>query len=119
MSEMPATVHGLFSSSAKRWPERPLINVLAETAAIYAIPAGEVTYAVARERVDHLSAEFAKAGFEAGQRVMLLLENRPDFFFYWLALNALGLSVVPVNPDLRAAELEYMIENAAAGPRSN
>ncbi len=112
MSEMPATVHDLFSASATRWPERALLNVLPETAAIYAIPAGEVTYAAAQERIEHLSSEFAKAGFEAGQRVMLLLENRPDFFLYWLALNALGLSVVPVNPDLRAAELEYMIENA-------
>lgn len=40
---------------------------------------------------------------------MVLVENRPDYFIWWLALNALGLSVVPVNPDLRAAELAYMV----------
>ena len=37
-----------------------------------------------------------------------LLENRPAFFLHWFALNALGVSVVPINPDLRAAELEYL-----------
>ncbi|MCB1292912.1 MAG: AMP-binding protein, partial [Mycobacterium sp.] len=39
-------------------------------------------------------------------------ENRPDFFLIWLALNRLGASAVPINPDLRAAELEYLIGHA-------
>jgi acyl-CoA synthetase (AMP-forming)/AMP-acid ligase II len=38
-----------------------------------------------------------------------MLENRPAMFFHWLALNALGVSVVPINPDWRSAELEYLI----------
>ncbi len=62
----------------------------------------------------------------AGQRVGLLLENRPAFFEHWFALNALGVSVVPINPDLRAGELEYLIVafrddrggRAAAAPRA-
>jgi acyl-CoA synthetase (AMP-forming)/AMP-acid ligase II len=29
-----------------------------------------------------------------------LLENRPQFFVWLLALNRIGASVVPVNPDL-------------------
>ena len=37
------------------------------------------------------------------------MENRPGFFLHWFALNALGVSLVPVNPDMRAAELEYLI----------
>jgi acyl-CoA synthetase (AMP-forming)/AMP-acid ligase II len=39
---------------------------------------------------------------------MLLLENRPQFFVWLLALNRIGASVVPVNPDLRHSELTYM-----------
>ena len=45
-------------------------------------------------------------------RVALLLENRPDYFLFWLALNRLRASVVPINPDLRASELEYLIGHA-------
>jgi acyl-CoA synthetase (AMP-forming)/AMP-acid ligase II len=37
-----------------------------------------------------------------------LLENRPEFFVWLLALNRIGASVVPVNPDLRHSELTYM-----------
>jgi acyl-CoA synthetase (AMP-forming)/AMP-acid ligase II len=43
---------------------------------------------------------------------MLLLENRPQFFLWLLALNRIGAAVVPVNPDLRQAELTYMIGHA-------
>ena len=44
-----------------------------------------------------------------GHRVGILMENRPGFFLHWFALNALGVSLVPINPDMRAAELEYLI----------
>ena len=46
------------------------------------------------------------AGYGHGHRVGLLLENRPAFLFHWFALNALGVSVVPINADMRSAELE-------------
>ena len=39
----------------------------------------------------------------------MLLENRPAFFTHWLALNALGVSIVPIHSDLRAAELTYLV----------
>jgi len=42
-------------------------------------------------------------------RVAVLLENRPEFFAIFVALNRLGVSIVPVNPELRAAELAYLI----------
>lgn len=109
---MPAitapTVHAAFSATAARVPERPFLNVLPETAAVYGIPAGEITYADAAARVEALRARLSAAGLGAGHRLMLLMENRPEFFLWFLAANALGASVVPVNPDLRAAELDYM-----------
>ncbi|MGB7318968.1 MAG: AMP-binding protein [Planktotalea sp.] len=106
------TVYGAFTDSASRWPERPFLNVLPETAQIYGIEAGEITYGEAQARIASYRAEIEKAGYRKGQRVMLLLENRPDYFLWWLAFNALGLSVVPINPDLREAELAYMIDHA-------
>lgn len=102
------TVHGAFAAAVRRWPERPFLNVLPETAAVYGIAAGEITYAQAAAEVAALRDRLAGAGLTAGHRVMLLLENRPAHFLWWLAANALGASVVPVNPDLRAAELDYM-----------
>ena len=106
------TVYGAFCDSAARWPTRPFLNVLPETAAIYGISEGELSYAEALAQVNAYASEISAAGYLKGQRVMLLLENRSAYFLLWLALNAKGLSVVPVNPDLRAAELAYMIAHA-------
>jgi len=104
-----ASVHGAFAATAARCPDRPFLNVLPETAAVYGIAPGETSYAQAAAEVERLRAALAQAGLTAGHRLMLLMENRPGFFLWWLAANALGASVVPVNPDLRAGELEYMI----------
>ncbi|TPQ44895.1 ATP-dependent acyl-CoA ligase [Prosthecomicrobium hirschii] len=105
----PQTVHAAFRQAAARWPERPFLAVLPETAERYGIEAGEITYAAAAETVERLSVGWAKAGFGRGHRVALLTENRPSYFLTWFALNRLGISVVPINPDLRSAELEYLI----------
>jgi len=110
--ETVPSVHDAFRETAARFPDRPMLAVTAETARIYGIDAGEISYADAAREVDRLAAEYVAAGAEAGQRVMLLLENRPAFFLHFLALNALGLSIVPVNPDLRAGELEYLARHA-------
>ncbi len=107
-----ATVYDYFVTAHDRWPDRPMLNVLPETANAYAIPSGEMTYAEAMRRVSDHATRFQQAGIGEGMRVALLLENRPDYFLIWLALNSLRASVVPINPDLRASELEYLIGHA-------
>lgn len=86
-----------------------MLCVLAETAEIYGIPAGELSYREAARHIEILRDAYQRAGYGHGHRAGLLLENRPDFFLHWYALNSLGVSVVPINGDLRAAELEYLI----------
>ena len=63
----------------------------------------------AQREVERLRAAYAAAGYGHGHRVGLLLENRPAFLFHWFALNALGVSVVPINAEMRSAELAYLI----------
>src|SRR6201988_3301326 len=64
------------------------------------------------DRVKRWRTAFAAHGYGEGQRVGLLLQNRPVFIELWFALNALGVSVVPINPDLRISELEYIIAHS-------
>ena len=59
-----------------------------------------------------LRRAIAAAGYGHGACVALLLENRPDFFWHWLALNALGVSIMPINPDLRVDDLAYQLSVA-------
>ncbi|MCR9134780.1 MAG: AMP-binding protein [Alphaproteobacteria bacterium] len=103
------TVFDAFAKTAHRFPDRPMLNVLPSTANVYGISSGEMTYADALARVDELTGMLTDAGYGTGMRVGLLLENRPEFFLLWLALNRIGASAVPINPDLRLAELTFLI----------
>ncbi len=111
-SKQDGSVYGRFAAAAGRWPQRPFLNVLPETAKAYGISSGELTYDDALAEIDRLREAYFAAGYKSGARVMLLLENRPEYVLHWFALNALGLSVVPVNPDLQAAELDYLSGHA-------
>ncbi|WP_198961006.1 ATP-dependent acyl-CoA ligase [Bradyrhizobium sp. UFLA03-84] len=106
------TVYARFRETALRRGEASFLNVLPETAGIYGIAAGEISYETMLGRVERWRAAFADRGYGAGHRVGLLLQNRPIFIELWFALNALGVSVVPINPDLRVSELEYIIAHS-------
>ncbi len=106
------TVYQRFRNAASQWGDAPFLHVLEETADIYGIEAGDISYGEMLALVESSAAEFNSRGYAQGMRVGLLLENRPVFLQLWLALNSLGVSVVPINPDLRIAELEYLIEHS-------
>ncbi len=110
--QVTGSVFEALADAAARWPARPLLDVLPETAAAYGIAAGETGYAAALARVDLLTAGYAASGYGRGHRVGLLLENRPSFLWHWLALNRLGAAIVPINPDLRAGELAYVVAHS-------
>jgi acyl-CoA synthetase (AMP-forming)/AMP-acid ligase II len=103
-----ATVFEAFRASAGRYAGHSFLEILPETAQIYSVPAGTLTYDDALAEVERLAAIYRRAGYGHGHRAGLLLENRPAFFLHWLALNALGVSAVPINAEMRSAELEYL-----------
>lgn len=106
------TVYKRFAEVANRRNEAPFLYLLPETASAYGIEPGEISYAAMAARIDVWVQRFREQGYGAGQRVGLLLENRPQFLEIWLALNSLGASIVPINPDLRVTELEYLAEHS-------
>jgi acyl-CoA synthetase (AMP-forming)/AMP-acid ligase II len=107
--DAPATVFAAFARAAARHGEKPFLAVLPETAEVYGLAAGEISYGDAFATIGALTGAYRAKGYGAGHRVGILLENRPAFFLHWFALNALGVSLVPINPDMRVAELEYLI----------
>jgi acyl-CoA synthetase (AMP-forming)/AMP-acid ligase II len=109
MSAVKGTVYEAFRMTALRYPENDFLCILPQTAARYGIGARSYSYADAAPEVETLERKYRAAGVGPAHRVGLMLENRPAFFFHWLALNALGASVVPLNPEWRRAELEYLV----------
>lgn len=106
---MAQTVFASFADAAARHAARPFLQILPETAGYYGIAAHTLSYGDALHEVERLAAIYRAAGYGHGHRAGLMLENRPAFFLHWLALNALGVSVVPINTDMRAAELNYLL----------
>ena len=109
------TVYQAFRRCVDASAASEFLCILPETAAHYGIEARTYSYAEAAREVEVLSGRYRAAGFGHGHRAGLMLENRPAFFFHWLALNALGVSVVPINPEWRSAELEYLIDHSEIG----
>ncbi|QNK72893.1 AMP-binding protein [Variovorax sp. PAMC28562] len=110
-----STVHDVFSATAARTPGAEFLFTESVTAAAYGIAAGAIRWSDAAAEVARMRTAYAAAGYGHGHRIGLLLENRPAFLFHWFALNALGASVVPINADMRSAELSYLIGHSEIG----
>ena len=109
---MNTTVFACLADTATQFGARPFLHLVSDTAARYGVAAGSITYAEALTHIAAASGWYTSIGVRSGQRVALGLDNRPQFFFHWLALNALGVSVVPLNPQWQSAELEYVLDHA-------
>src|SRR5205807_5995549 len=103
-----------FAATAARRPDAPFLLAPASAGLPYAPEGFKIEYGAFKTEVDRLRAEYGVAGYGRGARVALLLENRPIFFLHWLALNALGVSIVPINPDLRPDELSFQMDLSKA-----
>ncbi|MCB0639074.1 MAG: AMP-binding protein, partial [Lewinella sp.] len=107
------TPHLAFSEIVVSKPDQVFMMAPACAELPWAPEGFSITYGDAAVRVETLSKAFSDAGYGRGSRVGLLLENRPDFVLYWLALNAIGASIAPLNGDMRPAELEHQLTTAA------
>ena len=111
---MTATVFDVFSQTARSASQHPFLCAPPAPGRAYHPDGIEFTYEQTLEASLALREIYGSAGYGHGHRVALLLENRPEFFFHFLALNALGASIVPVNPDYRHDELLYLLEHSEA-----
>ena len=111
---MPATVYEKLLQSAGRYPDNDLLVFPGWLRERWQLPQASWSYRETAAIVERLAARYREAGYGHGHRVALLLENRPAHFFHWLALNSLGVSKVPLNPDYRMEEARYVLEHSEA-----
>ncbi|HTY77576.1 MAG TPA: AMP-binding protein [Candidatus Bathyarchaeia archaeon] len=111
---MSETVFEAFSRTAREAPDHAFLCAPPAAGRAYHPDGIEFTYRQTEDAALALREIYQAAGYGHGHRVALLMENRPEFFFHFLALNALGVSIVPVNPDYRHDELHYLMEHSEA-----
>lgn len=107
-----ATVFELFSKAARQFADRPFLHAPPETAKIYELSQVDWSYGEAKIAVEDLASLYASIGAGEGHRIGLALENQPEFFLHFLALNSLGAAIVPLNCAMQRDELPYQIEHS-------
>lgn len=108
------TAYEAFSEAARLHPDLPFLCVPARDGRAYHPDGFEISYGDALAEVQTRLDRLRAAGFGAGHRVALMLDNRPDHIFTQLALYALQATQVPVNPDYLDHELTYLLEHSEA-----
>ena len=100
----PASVWALFAASVARTPDAE------------AVVCGDVrlSYAQLDAAAARLAAGFAAQGLQAGERVVLFIDNRPEFITVWLALQRLGVITVPVGTREQRPGLAYITRQCGA-----
>ncbi|MEO2182272.1 MAG: AMP-binding protein [bacterium] len=103
------TVYQVLRESVSKHASRPFLHIPAVASKSYADEAIDYSYQEMADLVEAQKQIYSAAGYGLGHRVALVLDNRGQFFVHWFALNALGVSVVPVNSEMTTDEIAYLL----------
>ena len=104
----PGSLHDLFAQARARAGH---LDFVAESAC----SGGQTwTYEQMGAAVDALAQAYERQGWGQGHRVALAVGNHPRHFAHLLALNRLGASIVPLNPDHRGGEIRHALRLSRA-----
>jgi acyl-CoA synthetase (AMP-forming)/AMP-acid ligase II len=106
------TVYRAFKAIAEASPASACVAVPPRVGRAYDAAGLETTYGEVLQTVDTLGREYVAKGYGHGHRVALSLENRPTFVYHWLALNGIGASVIPINPDYKTHDLHFLLSHS-------
>ncbi len=98
--------------SAQRFPDNEALHIPLQACADYSPEPVSLTYRELDRAINEATTLWQGTGI-AG-RVALVCENRAEFLIHWLALNALGLSVIPINHEMPDQEIPYYLEHGEA-----
>ena len=98
----PSTTFGDFKASVSRRPDAPAVHYFDHT-----ISYGEIDAAS-----DSFSAALFRLGLQKGDRILVVLQNVPEFLITTYAAWKIGAIVVPLNPMYKAKELSYYFKDA-------
>jgi len=73
-----------------------------------------VTYAQLVTRVRHVASGLIRAGFKAGDRIALLMENRPEWAVIDYAILSIGAVTVPLYCSYRPQDMSYVLNDSGA-----
>lgn len=76
-------------------------------------PEGDYSYGQLCHEALRAADQLARLGVTRGDRVMVATPSVPEFVLFYFAIQSLGATIIPVNPVSAAAEVAYIIDDAA------
>jgi len=73
-----------------------------------------VTYAQLVTRIRHVASGLIRAGFKPGDRIALLMENRPEWAVIDYAILSIGAVTVPLYCSYRPQDMSYVLNDSGA-----
>jgi fatty-acyl-CoA synthase len=99
------TVYGNLEANAKAHPQRAAVDYYGR----------RLTYAELKRQVDAIAGFLQRrCGVARGERVLLYMQNCPQFIVAYYAILRADAVVVPVNPMNRTEELRHYVEDSDA-----
>ncbi|WP_127112101.1 AMP-binding protein [Shimia sediminis] len=108
------TIWTFFREKATQYGDNLFLMVPADPDRAYHPDGFRMSYSQALQTAARWKDALSQAGYGSGARVAVLMGNRPEMVLLKLALNGLGMSWVPVNPDYRPREVAYLLADCAA-----
>ncbi len=103
-ADRPASVHAMFAASAARRPQAPAM----------VCDGRRWSYAECDAASTRIAAGLAAQGIARGDRVLMFVDNRPEFVLALLALQRLGAIAVPVGVREQRPGLAYIARQCGA-----
>lgn len=113
MSDLPSTLPEAVRRAATLWPDRiAWIFDLRDGPEPHA--SATLTFADIAEATERIARHLRARGVRSGDRVAILLHNRPESALTWLALSRLGAAAVPLNTRLRHDDAAWILTKSRA-----
>ncbi|WP_366924461.1 AMP-binding protein [Metallumcola ferriviriculae] len=94
----------LLETSARFYPDKTAINFYGR----------EISYSQLQESILHLAGALAEMGVSKGSRVAVYMQDTPQFVISYYAIMRANAVVVPLNPMLVEAELEFLVKDSGS-----
>ncbi len=103
-ADRPASLYAMFAASVAARPQAEALVCDGQ----------RWTYAAADAQTARVAAGLAAQGLQPGDRVVLFVDNRPEFVWLLLALQRLGAVAVPVGVREQRPGLAYIVRQCGA-----
>lgn len=97
-------LHDLLERNLQEQPDAPFLYYDEST----------ITFADIHKHAERLAIALSHSGIRAGDRVAVMMLNRPEMVYAYFACFRLGVLVVPLNTRYKRREVGYVLEHSGA-----